>query len=226
MNLQTIKTDQYWLLVDTEADKKQMRKWYYAEGEIKLQQLSMPEYHYLHYQLIVAHLPINAPLLEGVLLLPELPKQEEDVDFYNPENKFRQQALHELGGYSKATITNSYGISPLDGYAKGYKAASQGRMYSEKVCIDAVVQVLSHWKTACINVKGEPNIEFLAEIEMTLQSLSPVQEDEWVFEPEWEETYNWRGGHGERRYKQITGKRLKTTPTEAGDIVIGKWIRK
>lgn len=72
MNLQTIKTDEYYLLLDTDVKGYEHGRWFFEDGQIHRMD-SNTDWTYTDSPKIIAQLPINVPPLQGVPLLPELP---------------------------------------------------------------------------------------------------------------------------------------------------------
>lgn len=200
MNLQIIKTYSYWLLADSEAEPK-YGKYVLIGTALAIIGEAAPDL-FSGEPIVLAHLPIGAaPLLEGVPVLPELPKQEEDVeltleDFYYNEEQYR---FYKSG---KHRVVNKL------------KAASQGKMYSR----EDILKWYKHVKTHTVE-----------EAFAHLESLSPVQEQEWVFEPELEpyDPYDPRSKTG--RHESQDDRRILTIPNSESPnnpILTGKWIKK
>lgn len=57
-------------------------------------------------------------------------------EFECSESKLRQEALQVLKGYSRAVLSNSYSLSPLDGYKKGYNKSQETHSFSEDDMIE------------------------------------------------------------------------------------------
>lgn len=203
--IKTIKTDQYWLLVEQYSQRPAIpfvRTM--ASGNIEiLNNKQDAMYGGCH---ILAHLPIgNAPLLEGVNLLP---KQEKDV---------RELALAHLKLIKCVAVGTSWQTYDEDIFIAGYKVASQEKKYSEEDMRKAIRMA----REQDYEPIQDGDLFFVYTEDQVLQSLSPTQE--WEFEPEWETDDYWDGGY--LHQGPPTGE-IKTIPNpEAGkpNIVQGQW---
>ncbi len=167
-NLKLITTHKdYLLLVDTESNIPNRSYFLLGEltSEVRINQYrgnaDGGRYNTHLSNLIIAHLPLNnVPVLEGVPLLPELPKQEDvekrAIDFANKEHPFRSTEF-------------------VDGIIEGYKANTKS--WSDANMIDMFVAGFHHTSS------GEKLLD--DEAKDYLQSLSPVKLPVG-FEPEYE----------------------------------------
>jgi hypothetical protein len=206
--IKTIKTDQYWFLIDTNEQSSILAgKWVIdkTNQNITTYNPNMDGYPKF-YSIILAHLPIgDAPLLEGV---PELPKQEEE--WTEEDDRIYELAISygRLGDTPEARHFE-------DGFMEGYKVASQGRMYSEVDMLKMAAYISGRYSIRNTQREVEDG-EVLGWVKDYLKSLSPVQQ--WEFEPEWEYYSKPEDGHS-AIHKE---KRLKII----NNIVQGKWKRR
>lgn len=217
----------YWLLVDTEAPIEAMKTPTYNEvvpwGEFRCGISLSKErpmsgdgkvnlFEGIH--AIIAHLPKhdNAPVLEDVPLLPELPKQKEDdiavkaEEFYNKENPNQHWTIGSNFGHSVAR------------FLKGYKAST--KKWDDEDIRKAV-------KKGILLGLGRYTTQ-TPKVEEYLQSLSPVPVG---FEPEYgytetdeyiPDSQSDEGGYYEM--KEV----IKTTKTtfrgKEVEVIQGRWI--
>lgn len=149
----------YWLLLD-ESQRPQYKKWYYVDGRIELCWGRM-DWTHADCPSIIAHLPKkDASVIEGIWLLPELPKQEED--YYKLASEILGIAIMEL----KTKRKLEYEV-----FLKTYKAASQKKWSDEDV--KKAMLEYAKWLTG-----GPASMSFAATVETAqkriLQTLSPA----------------------------------------------------
>ena len=107
----------------------------------------------------------NDPECKKVIAgLPKLPS----IDFNGFEEQLGIIDVNKLAK-EKCKEIDDFGFSEK-GFIEGFKAAQKlnDKKFGEKEVTEAVSKVLKLWGTSCINIMGEANIEFLAEIEMAL----------------------------------------------------------
>lgn len=219
MNLQTIKTDNQTLLVNISVSPTH-RCWVWTKEYNTIRFANEYEMDICADEFEILG---STSLLEGVPLLPELPKQEEDVEQlvkkYAESSAQYDLESHDEGGY--------LGINTKE-FAKHlllfYKAASKGKLYSEEDLKQAARAAWQMPDKRLTTFNDWYNDWFLK----VWQSISPVQEGEWMFEPEFiDEAIRNEGedinGDNAFRYQPV----LKTTTTPDGKTLIqGKWVRK
>lgn len=120
MKYEIIKTDEYLLAVDKEADILDGDGWYCPKnnlcGVVK-EHMSYFINNENHCKL-VAHLPLNnSKPLEGVYLLPELEKEYSDTILMDKGREYTHSKLPNLKGAGAAAV--------IEGYYDGYKAAGE-----------------------------------------------------------------------------------------------------
>jgi hypothetical protein len=63
-----------------------------------------------------------------------------------------------------------YHYSVRSGFVEGYNKARE-ELYSEKEVITVVEKITNYYEHSCVNIHGTVNIEYLADIEISLKSL-------------------------------------------------------
>jgi hypothetical protein len=277
----TIKTDQYWLLVDTEDDIYHATYLAAVDGsgvgkrikytrtsiEISFTDRDIPGLiaypkDAKSWASIIAHLPIgNAPLLEGVPVLPTVTKQEvklSELGFTEPDNTWPSRRWNkdysdyrDMSGDEESmeivipelpkqeedvvlaalkNLVDDVRRKPNDtryatalGVAEKaiWQAASQGKKYSEDEFGNFALSLFGAFQRGELKVTEDVHAFRIK----YLKSLSPVQE--WEFEPETE-----LEGHFYGRFIPKVGDNgeyvhnLRTNPNPEhpdNPIVQGKW---
>jgi hypothetical protein len=163
----------YWLLLD-ESQRPQYKKWYYVDGRIELCWGRM-DWTHADCPSVIAHLPKkDAPVIEGVWLLPELPKQEEDVvqiPRQRWERLFKVMQLVEHDELPVKDLFSEINLNNCEINTGGYKAASQKKWSDEDV--KKAMLEYAKWLTG-----GPASMSFAATVETAqkriLQTLSPA----------------------------------------------------
>jgi hypothetical protein len=161
---------------------------------------------------IIAHLPLNnAPVLEGVPVLPELPKQEEDFDLDAELTKlntpFRYDSANKRYNYTEGDIKELL-----------RKATSQNRRYTEE----------DMKKSFEAGQLDKSNNWYGGDINQYLQSLSPVTLPVG-FEPEYDEEHPYQLPNTVHNDESISinglGYNFKTIKNDKGqDVLVGRYI--
>lgn len=164
-----------------------------------------------HVSKVIAYRKLNESAKE--LDLSELPKPF--------EVNYRKLAIDIFEKYTgKKFDKNLLGdCNSVLAIETGYKAAqSHSKQFSLEDVIEVLKLVLNNWKTSCINTKGEINIEFLADIEINLKSLSTQQLPK-EFIPEYEKEIV-----GEVAGTTYINEKLKTTTNSEGkEVLVGTY---
>ena len=176
MKTKLIDHPQYYLLVDEEADLFESDKGSSMDGTLIITIQKDWNNSLKLANKIIAHLPKgNAPKLEGVDLLPELPNDEEDVE-----------QLAEQFAYGKTIHVHREDVKV--GFIAGYKAAKQSeKKYSEEDMKNAI----KFFKSYQVLYKRDI---FDKDINHYLQSLSTTTPIDFVVEMEIRP--NWAKGYG------------------------------
>lgn len=213
MKTKTVKTNEYWLLFN--ADKLcSDGETTICNGKVVIYKKDERARLYEHGCFpLLAHQPItNAPLLEGVPVLPERP------EFLNEAHSImRKMGIFD---YLIAPVDTDKWRRNLAEYLKTEK-----KQYSEKdvrKAIEMAREMASYGSYSTLFSEDE-----------IINSLS-VSKGQWAFEPEWDEStvvsggLKPRGSVGGKGLQRHSTKTLKTIPNpdhKNNPLVVGAWVK-
>lgn len=198
MNLQTIKTDEYYLLLDTDVKGYEHGRWFFEDGQIHRMD-SNTDWTYTDSPKIIAQLPINVPPLQGVPLLPELPKEEDVEAYVKFRNAFDDHLIALIGddGLKKNVPVEGWDkVRANDFYKRGLHKHFQllNPVQGTEWVFEPEFEDCGTNDEGCLGKRVKETTE-----------VFPVQG---------------------RQINISMGYKLKTTTVEERKIVSGKWIKK